>query len=65
VPEPDVPIVNPAFIIRNWTEPCRVSVAGAQEVRVARETDANCYGLVIWARGRFAGPTEVHVEPAR
>jgi len=65
VPEPDVPIVNPAFIIRNWTEPCRVSVAGAQEVRVERETDANCYGLVIWARGRFAGPTKVHVEPAR
>jgi len=64
VPESGAPIVNPTFIIRKWIEPCRASVAGAQEVRVDRETRVECYGLVIWVRGRFAGPTEVHLQPA-
>ncbi len=64
VPEADTPVINPAFIIEGWSGPARVSVEGADEVHVGRERAAEGgERLVVWVRGRFAGPSVVVLEP--
>jgi hypothetical protein len=64
VPDPDTPVINPAFIIEGWSGPARVSVEGADEVHVGRERDDEVgERLVVWVRGRSAGPGAVVLEP--
>jgi len=55
VPDEGTPIVNPAFVIEGWQGAANVSVEGAKRVTAGQERQ----GLVVWAEGRFARPTEV------
>ena len=66
VPATDTPVVNPAFIVEGWRGPATASVSGAEEVHVGQER-GNGEGakLVVWAKGRFAGRTEVKIGTVR
>ena len=57
-PPPGGAATDPAFVIKGWTGPARVSVPGAQEVQTGQEPGQ----LVIWARGQFAQAVQVRVS---
>lgn len=66
VPAADTPVVNPAFIIEGWRGRADVSVAGAEEVQVGQERgNGDGAKLVVWARGRLTGRTEVKIGTVR